>query len=58
MITSLLIGNRSEIACRNIRTDFLCAFVSSCETFDASARGEGGYFLTRRHEDTKKELKG
>ena len=54
MIKSLLIANRGEIACRIIRTNFLCVFVSSRETFNVSVRGECGNFLTRRHEDTKK----
>ena len=58
MITSLFIAKYDEIAFPISRTNFLCAFVSSCETYNVSARGEGGNFLTRRHKDTKKELRG
>ena len=58
MITSLFIANRDEIPFPISRTSPLCAFVPSCETYNVSARGEGGNFLTRRHEDAKKELRG
>ena len=58
MINPNIITNCDEIACRITRTNFLCAFVPSCETYNVSARGEAGNFLTRRHEDTKKELRG
>ena len=54
MITSLLTTNRAEIVRQINRTNFLCAFVSLCETFHVLACGKGGNFLTRRHKDTKK----